>query len=148
MASGPVTIGMTAYYRITLALPLLVSAVVYLLGKSALFPAIADIVWFSMVIGGMPYLLLAAVMFFWIAGKPEKTVHQVIYLSPFFMVLLLALAVPVFLPSLRGASAAQRTLVDSVARHSIFTLVLGYLYVAAVQSVYLCLKALRRISPG
>jgi hypothetical protein len=140
------TIGMTRYYRVTLALPLLVSAVVYLLGKTAVMPPLPHIVWFSMIIGGLPYLLLASVMFFWIEGKPEKTIHQVIYVSPFFMVLVLALAVPVFLPSLRGASAAQRGVVDSIARHSIFTLVLGYLYVAIVQSVYLCLRALRRIT--
>jgi len=38
--------------------------------------------------------------------------------------------------------------VNAIARHSIFTLVLGYLYVAAVQSLYLGLKALRRITSG
>lgn len=138
---------MTLYYRATLALPLLVSASVYLLGRSAVLPVIPDIVWFSMILGGMPYSLLATVMFFWIKGKPEKAIHQVIYLSPFFMVLLLALAVPVFLPTIHGASAAHRSVVDAFARHSIFTLVLGYLYVAVVQSVYLGLKALRRITP-
>ena len=53
------TISMVRYYRVTLVLPLLVSAVVYLLGRSAVVPAIPDIVWFSMILGGIPYLLLA-----------------------------------------------------------------------------------------
>jgi hypothetical protein len=47
---------------------------------------------------------------------------------------------------LRGAGAPGRDVVDAFARHSIFTLVLGYLYVAAVQSAYLALKAMHRIS--
>jgi len=141
-----VTISMVKYYRATLALPLLVGAVVFLLGRSAVLPAVPDVVWFSMLLGGMPYLLLAAVMFFWIKGKPEKAIHQVIYASPFIMVVLLAVAVPLFLPAIHGARAADRGMVDAFARHSIFTLLLGYLYVAAVQSVYLALKAMRRIS--
>ena len=138
---------MVPYYRVTLALPLLVSAAVYLLGKGAVLPAIPGIVWFSMIVGGVPYFLLASVMFFWIKGKPEKAIHQVIYASPFFMVVLLAVAVPFVLPALRGASDAERGVVDAVARHSIFTLVLGYLYGAAVQSVYLGLKTMGRITP-
>ena len=146
MAPGLMTIGMVQYYRVTLALPLLISLVVYLLGWSAVLPALPDIVWFSMILGGTPYLLLASVMFFWIQGKTERAIHQVIYMSPFFMVLLLALAVPVFLPTLHGASATDRSVVDAFARHSIFTLVLGYLYVAVVQSAYLVLKAMRRIT--
>jgi hypothetical protein len=71
----------------------------------------------------------------------------VIYVSPFFMAVLLAIAATIFLPFLRGSSPADRGVLDTVARHSIFTLVLGYLYVAAVQSVYLALKAMRRITP-
>ena len=145
MTGGPKTICMVQYYRFTLALPLMVSVIVYLLGRSAVLPVLPDIVWYSMILGGTPYLLLATVMFFWIQGRTEKAIHQVIYMSPFFMVLLLALAVPVFLPSLHGASAADRGVVDAFARHSIFTLILGYLYVAAVQSAYLGLKALHRI---
>ena len=137
---------MVPYYRVTLALPLLVSAAVYLLGKGAVLPAIPGIVWFSMIVGGVPYFLLASVMFFWIKGKPEKVIHQVIYASPFFMVVLLAVAVPVFLPSIRGARAADRGVADAFARHAIFTLLIGYLYVAAVQSFYLALKAMRRIT--
>ena len=146
MTPRPLTIGMTPYYRVTLALPLLVSAAVYLLGKSTVLPALPGLVWFSMILGGIPYSLLAMVMFFWIKGKPEKTIHQVIYVSPFFMVALLAIAFPVFFPTIREASGAHRGVVGAVARHSILTLVLGYLYVAAVQSVYLVLKALRRIT--
>jgi hypothetical protein len=141
------TIGMVAYYRVTLALPLLASAVVYLLGRSAVVPAVPDIVWFSMILGGIPYLLLASVMFFWVKGKSEKAIHQVIYMSPFIMVVLLAAAVPLFLPAMHDARAADRGAVDAFARHSIVTLLLGYLYVAAVQSVYLGLKAARRITP-
>jgi len=141
------TIGMVRYYRVTLALPLLVSAVVYVLGRSAVVPAIPDIVWFSMILGGVPYLLLASVMFFWVKGKSEKAIHAVIYMSPFIMVVLLAIAVPVLLPTLRKASAADRGVVDAIVRHGLFTLALGYLYVAAVQSVYLGLKAMRRITP-
>ena len=147
MKPGPMTIGMAHYYRLTLALPFLVSAVVYVLGRSAILPTLPDIVWFSMILGGMPYVLLASIMFFWVKGKPEKAIHQVIYMSPFIMVVLLAIAVPVFLPTLRRASAADRGVVDAIVRHGIFTLALGYLYVAAVQSVYLGLKAMRRITP-
>lgn len=141
------TISMVRYYRVTLALPLLVSAVVYLLGRGAVVPAIPDIVWFSLILGGIPYLLLAAVMFFWVKGKSEKAIHQVIYMSPFIMVVLLAVAFPLLLPAIREARAADRGLVAAFARHSLVTLVLGYLYVAAVQSVYLGLKAARRITP-
>ena len=142
------TISMAQYYRVTLALPLPVSAVVYLLGRSKLVPAIPDVVWYSMLVGGIPYLLLAAVMFFWVKGRSEQAIHQVIYMSPFFMVVLLAIAVPLFLPAIRGARAADRGMVDAFARHSIVTLLVGYLYVAAVQSVYIALKAARRITPG
>ena len=147
MKPGPMTIGMAHYYRLTLALPFLVSAVIYVLGRSAILPTLPDIVWFSMILGGMPYVLLASVMFFWVKGKPEKAIHQVIYMSPFIMVVLLAIAVPVLLPTLRRASAADRGVVDAIVRHGLFTLALGYLYVAAVQSVYLGLKAMRRITP-
>jgi hypothetical protein len=140
-------IGMVLYYRVTLALPLVVAALVYPLGRAGLLPSgLSNMVWFSMLLGGLPYAALAAFMFFWIRGKSERAIHTVIYVSPFFMVLLLAVAVPVFLPVLRGAGAPGRDVVDAFARHSIFTLVLGYLYVAAVQSAYLALKARHRIS--
>ena len=86
-------------------------------------------------------------MFFWVKGKSEKAIHQVIYMSPFIMVVLLAVAFPLFLPAIQRARAADRGAVAAFARHSIVTLLLGYLYVAAVQSVYLALKAARRITP-
>lgn len=146
MARRPMCIAMAQYYRATLALPLLASPVVYLLGRSAILPAIPDIVWFSMILGGMPYLILATIMFFWVRGKPEKAIHQVIYLSPFFMVVLLAIAALVFLPALREGTAGDRGVASGIVRHAVFTLVIGYLYVAAVQSVYLALKAMRRIT--
>lgn len=141
-------IGMVRYYRVTLALPLVVSVFSYFVGRpgGGFLPSLTEIVWFSMLLGGLPYLFLAAFMFFWIGGKSERSIHHVIYMSPFFMVVLLGIAVAVFFPVLRGSSAASRSLADAIARHSILTLVLGYLYVAAVQLTYLGLKATHKIS--
>lgn len=141
-------IGMVQYYRVTLALPLVISVFSYLVGRSGggFLPSLTEIVWFSMLLGGLPYLLLAVFMFFWIRGKSERAIHHVIYMSPFFMVVLLGIAVAVVFPVLRGSSAASRSLADAIARHSILTLVLGYLYVAAVQLTYLGLKATHKIS--
>lgn len=143
-------IGMVQYYRVTLALPPAVAVAAYALGRggNVLEPSTANTLWFSLVLGGLPYFALAAFMFFWIGGKSERTIHQVIYLSPFFMVVLVAVAAAVFLPVLRGASAVDRGLVDAIAQQSIFTLVLGYLYVAAVQLAYLGLRAMNRIAVG
>lgn len=141
-------IGLVAYYRATLALPLAIPVAAGLMEMAGvvLKGTIATIFWYSLVIGGIPYSLLAAFMFFWIQGRSEKAIHHVLYVSPFFMVVLLAITAGLF-PLVRASLSADRGLVDAIAGYSLLTLVLGYLYVAAVQFGYLSLKAMNRIRP-
>ena len=140
-------IRMVTYYRVSLALPLVVPLAAYAVEASGtvLTPGTATVMWYSLLIGGIPYLSLAAFMFFWIRGKPEKTIHQVIYLSPFFMVILIAVAAGIW-PMLRGGSPAHRALVNAAAAYGAFVLGIGYLYVAIVQLAYLGLRAVKWIS--
>lgn len=138
---------MTTYYRVSLALPLVVplGALAVEASGTALRPGMTTVMWYSLLIGGIPYLSLAGFMFYWIKGKPEKTIHQVIYLSPFFMVILIGVAAGVW-PMLRGGSPAHRSLLNASAAYGAFVLGIGYLYVAIVQLVYLGLRAMKWIA--
>ncbi|WP_420129349.1 hypothetical protein [Longimicrobium sp.] len=119
------------YYRWALLLPLLVPALAWLLqgllpGSAA---AMAYLLFMSVVIGGVPYLLFAIGFLLWMRGASDARVHRGILLAPLTYTVVLVICLTLFLlvdGTLSNSSDSLGTFVG-------FALVFGYGYVALAE---------------
>ena len=148
----------TTYYRWSLVLPLcLPIAVILALVPLApylnsmpvpLTTPIMVLVW-SLLAGGVPYVISACALWFWMRGKSERGLRRITYVAPLVMIgvyalccLALALVVapdPVF------TSAWWSDLLVFVAYSAALIIALGYGYVVVVDGVRWFLKRKRLV---
>ncbi len=123
-------------YRFSIWLPLIVPvaliAIMNVLIKGAGMPKLPGFIdvalerlAFSGLIGGLPYILLAAWASWWIRGRAEADIRRVMFLAPLLMVVVFAAAC-----LLVGAVADRMSVWVAVARGGISIIIpLGYAYV-------------------
>ena len=120
-----------------LAIPILFAPALYLAVPSVgeTLGLVVLIIVFSGIIGGLPYVILAAGLAFWMRNKNEKQIRGVLALSPLFMIALLAIALSI----LRFVPSDSWDVLHSISGFfgmlgvlSFFTVVFGYVYVLIV----------------
>lgn len=122
-----------SYYRWALALPLLVPALLSPLMLLDPAPAGVRVVMlflsWSVLIGGVPYVLFAIGFLLWMRGRPNHAVRKGIYMSPLVFAVWLMVCLSLFL-------AVDGTLGSSsefVGLFAIFGVVFGYGYVGLAE---------------
>lgn len=90
------------------------------------------VILYSLIVGGVPYLLLVVPLLWWSRNKTEGEVRKALLLSPVLMLIPLALCYAVFQFGFEPAKTMFDTAKMFVTFFMIFgvcTLALGYLYV-------------------
>jgi hypothetical protein len=121
------------YYRRALVLPLLVPALASPLAllelKGALGAALFFLFW-SVVIGGVPYLLFATGFLLWMRRVPDERVRIGILVSPLVYTGVLIVCLTLFLLVDGGLDSSS----DSLGAFALFGVVIGYVYVALAEA--------------
>lgn len=120
-----------SYYRWALALPLLVPALALPLTLLNPLPGglavVAMLLYWSVLIGGVPYVLFAAGFLLWTRGRPERVVRTGVLLAPLVYAAWLAVCFAVLL-AVDGSLGW-----DSVAMFAAYGVGFGYAYVALAE---------------
>lgn len=123
------------YFLASLALPLvapLVAASLVFVTASELAAGFAAIFLFSLLIGGVPYLIFVAGVLLWSRGRSDSAIRKLSFIAPLLFVLVTAAISPVAL--LFGLPL--REIPVFIAAFAFYALIFGYLYVFIVNSVY------------
>jgi hypothetical protein len=119
------------YYRRALLLPVVLPFLVYpLLLLSDGVASIAIMLQYSLVIGGVPYLLFAGGFLLWMRGRTEREVHVGILLSPLVYALVMMACLAAFL----GADGKFQSGLEMFGIAGGFSLLFGYGYVALAEA--------------
>jgi hypothetical protein len=122
-----------SYYRWALALPLLLPALATPLLMADRVPGVLGAVvmylFWSMLVGGIPYLLFATGFLLWMRRAPERRVRTAVLLSPLlYTPLLLAYLVTFLL-----VDGTLRSGGDTLGMFAAFGVSFGYVYVALAE---------------
>ena len=122
-----------SYYRWALALPLLVPALAWPLTLLNPLPGglavVAMFLYWSVLVGGVPYVLFAAGFLLWMRGRPDDQVRTGIQVAPLVYAIWLTVCGTVFL-AIDGAVASSR---DSIGMIAVCGLLFGYGYVGLAE---------------
>lgn len=129
-----------SYYRWALLLPVVVPALTLpLIPVVDSLPPLAVValiyLWWSMLLGGIPYLLFAGAFLAWMREQPDARVRRGILLAPIAYVLVLAVCTALFLVVDGTFSWETLGLVAA------FGLAFGYAYVAIAEGGRLLVRA-------
>jgi hypothetical protein len=130
------------YFQGSFLLPLLVPVpAVLLLGHTLEFRALAMMVYYSTIIGALPYLLFLIGLFFWTRGRDSRLIQRITLVAPFLFVAFFLLCVLVVIPIQYMKLGEVRIEADGVAGFCIAFLIIGYAYVLVVNVGYFILRA-------
>lgn len=122
-----------SYYRWALALPLLVPALAWPLTLLNPLPGglavVAMFLFWSMLVGGVPYVLFAAGFLLWMRGRSDDRVRRAILAAPLLFAVWLAICLTAFL-AVDGTLARSR---ESLGMITVFGLLFGYAYVGLAE---------------
>ena len=124
------------FYRACIWLPLVVPYVCFGASRAVGVsppdgPLALEVLFYSLVVGGIPYSVLALWATWWVGGRPEASIRRLMFFAPLLMIALfavLALAIGIGVGQVRGFSAVA-------ALGSAIILVLGYAYVALTVTI-------------
>lgn len=122
-----------SYYRWALALPVLVPALaaplMLLNPRAEALRMVLFFLYWSVVLGGIPYVLFATGFLLWMRRAPEARVRVAILLSPLvYTAVLLACFALLLL-----ADGAIRSSLDGMGLIALFGVLIGYLYVGIAE---------------
>ena len=125
------------YYVRSLLLPLLAAAAAgllgVLLGESSPAAPWLGIVMFSGLVGGLPYVLVAAGILWWSRRRPVAQLRRAIWMAPLLMVPAQLVPMVVYSVVARGGADADR-FAGSMLFMGALVLLFGYGYVALVEA--------------
>lgn len=138
------------YYARSLLLPLLAAAagglLGVLLGETSPAAPWLGIVMFSGLVGGLPYVLVAAGILWWSRRRSTGELRRAIWLAPLLMVPAQLLPMVVYSLVARGGADADR-FAGSILFMGLFGLLFGYGYVALVEAGALVGRRLGVVAP-
>ena len=124
-------------YRFSIWLPLIVPAVMIVVYNillkgfgmskaSGYVDIVLEMVAYSLIYGGLPYILLASWATWWIRDRSEKEIRRVMFVAPLLMIATFTAACLV----MAGISQSWRVWMSVAALGASVTIPLGYAYVA------------------
>lgn len=123
------------YFQASLVLPLVVPLVLALtafLTSSQVIDGFAAVFMFSLMLGGIPYLIFAAGVLIWSRSRPASAIRRLSYFAPVLLVIgtdLLSLMALFF-------GISPREVLAFVVIFSSYALIFGYLYVFIINFLY------------
>ncbi len=124
----------TRAYKLSLLLPIIVP----ILFAPALFfisflteglAVVLMAIVYSIVYGGIPYLILVGLLLWWMRGKNEPQIKQALLLSPLFMLIVFQAFAGVWIALFSEAKPKIGQFAGSLVLLSPFVLIFGYAYV-------------------
>jgi hypothetical protein len=145
------------YFRLSLAVPLLVPVLAIALNLLSQFVSGSSEVteatrWtgfliFSLLIGGLPYLVFVGAVVLWSRGKTARAIYRLSFVSPLlFAAVFVTLWIP-FVLITDASPYAFDVAFTSGGYYAVISLGLGYVYVALVHAAYLVLRRLGKVQP-
>jgi len=102
---------------------------------------------FSGLVGGIPYLILAGLLLWWMCGKTEKQIRRVLILSPILLLPITLIFITTVSLLRFGAEETLAEFSEVLIFYVPFILGFGYGYVALVFGAVLVLRRMGVISP-
>ncbi|MDQ3818026.1 MAG: hypothetical protein M3362_10070 [Acidobacteriota bacterium] len=136
-------IGAKRYFQASFLLPLIVPLPVMLVASSGFrgWGAVALVLEGSLLIGGIPYILFLAGLFFWARGKNFRALQRVTYIAPLLFIPVFVYCALALIPIQILTVGEVRVEGRSVFSLCVFILILGYFYVLLANLGFHLLKA-------
>lgn len=137
-------------YKYSLSLPIifpLLSLLFLYLFEGIMPSGLTDslcLVVYSGILGGLPYIILAASLLFWMRGKTELQITIALLLSPILMVIIFAVCfalIVFYFVLINGVMEGFSLLLIWFGVLAMFTLIFGYKYVFLVLGVVTLFRA-------
>jgi hypothetical protein len=117
-------------YRVSIWMPILIPAVLLSVAKALSLPIadidVLEVLVYSLLYGGVPYLPLALWATWWVGGRPEPEIRRMMFRAPLLMVALFAPAAVV----VGLVVGALKPFIAVAILGSVVIIPLGYAYVA------------------
>ena len=137
-------------YKLSLLLPIIVPMLfapafffIRSLGESGAMALMTIL--FSMVYGGIPYLILVGILLFWMRGKNEKQIRRALLSSPLLMLVILQVCAGLWIAFVSEATPKINQFVGLLIVLSPFVLLFGYIYVGIAFGIIELLKKRKRV---
>ena len=97
---------------------------------------------YSILYGGIPYIILVGFMLFWISNKNERQVRKIFYFLPVLFIPVFSTFLLLFFIIMDGhLTASLKAIPGLTYAFGIWILIVGYFYIALIQCTYLILKS-------
>lgn len=137
-------------YKLSLLLPIIVPILfapalffIRSLGESGATVLMTII--FSLVYGGIPYLILVGILLFWMRGKDETQIRRALLLSPLLMLVIFQVFAGLWIAFFSEGTGKINQFVGSLVLLSPFVLLFGYIYVGIAFGVIELWKKRKRV---
>ncbi len=100
---------------------------------------------FSLVYGGIPYLILVGILLFWMRGKDETQIRRALLLSPLLMLVIFQVFAGLWIAFFSEGTGKINQFVGSLVLLSPFVLLFGYIYVGIAFGVIELWKKRKRV---
>jgi hypothetical protein len=137
-------------YKLSLLLPIIVPILlapalffIRSLGESG--ATVLMTILFSLVYGGIPYLILVGILLFWMRGKDEKQIRRALLLSPLLMLVIFQVYAGLWIAFLSEATPKINQFMGSLIILSPFVLLFGYIYVGIAFGIIELWKKRKRV---
>jgi len=137
-------------YKLSLLLPIIVPILfvptllfIRSLGESGAIVLMTILT--SLIYGGIPYLILAGILLFWMHGKDETQIRRILLLSPLLMLVIFQVFAGLWIAFFSEATPKINQFIGSLVLLSPFVLLFGYIYVGIVFGIIELWKKRKRV---
>lgn len=132
------------YFQLSFLLPLILPLLALLVASPGFrgWNAVVLVLWGSLLIGGIPYVLFLAGLLYWARDKDAKAIQRVTFIAPLLLVPVFIYCAVAIIPLQILKTGEVRVEVSGVLTFCVFVLVVGYFYVLLANAVFFLLKAI------
>lgn len=132
------------YFQLSFLLPIILPLPALLVARPGLrgWNSVILVLWGSLLIGGIPYLLFLAGLFYWIRDKDFKAIQRVTFIAPLLFIPVFVYCAAAIIPLQILKTGEVRVEGSGVFTFCIFILIIGYFYVLLANAGFYLLKAI------
>jgi len=130
------------YFQLAFLLPIIFPLLAWLVARPGFRGGnwVALVLWGSLLIGGIPYILFLAGLFYWVRDKDLKAIQRLTFLAPLLFIPVFVYCAAAIIPLQILKTGEVRVEGSVVFNFCIFILVLGYFYVLLANAGFYLLK--------
>jgi hypothetical protein len=130
------------YFQVSVLLPVLVQVpIMLLLGRTSQFIALAYLLYYSTIIGGLPYLLFFIGVLVWTRGQDWRTIQRMTFISPVLFAAFFLVCAVVVITIQYFMLGKVRVEANELPGFCFVFLMIGYVYVLLINAGYFILRA-------